>query len=224
MQHLSKLKDKSNNVTKQKFFISEQVPDGFTESRKQVSAWFKVLTDKNSQKPTGQRSSIQIINNTILVDDKPDLPEITTPQPVDLFLDPTTQREVDQVQRDLVETEPIMSQSSEFIGLVARANSTAKVQKFYTAVMQRYPSVDHAIMAYALKEEFQVKTSCCDDWEFGAGTRLKKLLFETKSKDTVVFVLRKYGGVHLGFNRFAIIEQVAKDALHQLTLWVQTLC
>lgn len=82
--------------------------------------------------------------------------------------------------------------------------------------MQRYPAADHAMMAYALKEDEVLKTGFCDDREYRAGNRLKKLIFEKKARNTVLFVLRKYGGVHLGFNRFSIIERVAKLALNML--------
>lgn len=52
-----------------------------------------------------------------------------------------------------------------------------------------------------------------DDREFGAATKIKKTLFEQKAKNTALFVLRTYGGVHLGFERFRIIEKVTKEAL-----------
>lgn len=216
MENVFKLKDKINPVTKQKYFVGEQVPDGFAENKKQINTRLKTLKDNNDKKPKEDRNKIVVVNNTILVNDKVDTPEVTTPQPSQLFLDPGSQREVDQVQSELIETEPMVLRNSEFIGLAAHANTVAKVQKLYTAVVQRYPSVDHAMMAYAFKEGTLLKTGSCDDREFGAGARLKKTIFSLKAKDTVVFVLRKYGGVHLGFNRFGIIEQVAKDAILQL--------
>lgn len=217
MDNISTLKDQSNSVTKQKYFISEQVPDGYAENKKSISSRLKKLREDNDKKAPGDRDSIQLISNTILVNNEIQEAEVTTPQLSQLFLDPLAQQEVDKVQAELVETEPTILRNSQFIGLAAKANSIAKVQRLYTAVIQRYPAVDHAIMAYALREQDQVKSGSCDDREFGAGSRLKKTIFETKSRDTVVFVLRKYGGVHLGFGRFAMIEQVAKAALDLLS-------
>lgn len=118
----------------------------------------------------------------------------------------------------MVETEPETLRNSQFIGLAAQVKSTDQVRHLYTAVMQRYPATDHAIMAYAFKETASstLKTGFCDDREYGAGIRLKKQIFETRARDTVLFVLRKYGGVHLGYNCFAVIESVAKKALQLL--------
>lgn len=213
MENISCLKDKCNPVTKQKYFVGEQIPEGISEVRKQISGRIKVLRDQNDKKPREEKDKIQVVNNCILINDKIQQPEITPPRPSELFLDTDTQSQVDQLQAELVETEPEILRNSEFIGLAAKADSVDKVRKFYTAVYQRYPSADHAIMAYALREGTQVKSGSCDDREFGAGNRLKKLIFETRSRDTVLFVLRKYGGVHLGFQRFAAIENVAKAAL-----------
>lgn len=218
MENLSKLKDKSNPTTKQKYFIGEQIPEGISEARKQVTNRVKVLKENNEKKPKGEKKSIYVINNNILVDDKPEVPDISTPQPSQLFLDVVAQQQVDLAQSKLVETEPETLRNSQFIGLAAHASSLQQVQDLYVAVMQRYPAADHAMMAYALKQDTVLKTGFCDDREFGAGARLKKIVFEQKARDTVVFVLRKYGGVHLGFNRFNIIENVAKAAISMLNL------
>lgn len=216
MDNITCLKDKCNPTTKQKYFVGEQVPEGISEVRKQVSNQVKTLRDQNDKKPKDERDRIQVINNQILINDKLQQPEISPPTPSELFLDNDTQATIDRLQTELMETEPEVLRNSKFIGLAAKANSLDKVRKLYTAVYQRYPAADHAMMAYALKEGHQVKSGSCDDREFGAGNRLKKLIFEAKAKDTVLFVLRKYGGVHLGFQRFAAIENVAKAALAML--------
>lgn len=72
------------------------------------------------------------------------------------------------------------------------------------------------MLGYALKENQLLRSGFCDDKEYGAGTRLRKLIYEEKSKDTAVFVVRKYGGLHLGFNRFQTIENLAKMAIQML--------
>lgn len=157
-----------------------------------------------------------IIKDKILVDGELDQMEVTTPQPSQLFLGAEEQNKVDQLQPLLVQTEPESAKNSQFIALAAKAFSVEEVKRFYIAVAQRYPAADHCIMAYALKEKDKLKSGFCDDREFGAAIRIRKMIFEQKSKDTVVFVVRKYGGVHLGFERFQIIEEIAKKAINLL--------
>lgn len=116
----------------------------------------------------------------------------------------------------MVETQPKYIRNSEFIALATKMSTVQQVQQAYVAAAQRYPSSDHIMMAYALKENEQLKVGSCDDREYGAGAKLHNVLFEHKARNTAIFVLRKYGGVHLGFNHFGIIENVAKKAINML--------
>lgn len=216
MENLTALKGRKNPKTQQTYFISEQIPEGVVETRKQVSSRLKTLKNTNEKKPKEQRATIQVIGDKILVNGEVDTPEVKTPQPSELFVDVETQAMLDEIQSKMVETTPEVIRNSEFTALALRVSSVQQVQQAYIAAAQRYPSSDHIMMAYALKEGDQLKAGACDDREYGAGSKLRNILFEEKSKNTAVFVLRKYGGVHLGFNRFAVIEKVAKNAINML--------
>lgn len=136
MEHLSQLKDRSNPKTNQKYFISEQKPEGVIETKKQVSSRLNALCDSNEKLPKQQQQNIYVVNSNILIDDQPDILDITTPQPSELFLDNDAQRLVDQAQGELSETVPETLRNSQFIGLAAHADSLVKVKTLYKAVMQ----------------------------------------------------------------------------------------
>lgn len=218
MDNVATLKDQSNPVTGQKYFIAEQTPEGIIEQRKQTSNRAKHLKSKNEGKPKQDQKSIQVINGKILIDGQIDQLEVTTPQPMNLFLNAEEQKKVNEIQQQLVETELKTSHNSKFRALAIRVNTIEEVNCAYVAVCQRYPMVDHAMMAYALKEQEELKSGFCDDKEYGAGIRLKKLLFEEKSKNLAVFVVRKYGGLHMGFNRFNTIENIARAVIQALNI------
>lgn len=216
MENVSVLKGLKNPTTQQTYFISEQIPDGVMETRKQVAARVKSLKNDNEKKPKEERSNISVVGDKILVDGELDEPEVTTPQPAQLFLDEEAQAKVDEVQTQLIETPPETIRNSEFIALAVKADTISKVQRAYIAVAQRYPAADHIMLAYALKEGGKLKAGGCDDREFGAAAKIRDVIFDLKSKDTAVFVLRKYGGVHLGFNRFEAIQKVTRRAIMEL--------
>lgn len=216
MENIPSLKGKSNPTTNQVYFISEQSPEGVTEPKKQASNRTKSLREVNDKKPKEQRDNIQVINDKVLVNGDICEPEVLPPQPSQLFLDPQAQGRVDVMQHQLCEIEPEYVRNSEFLALAAKVKTIQEVNDAYIAVAQRYPLADHIMMAYALKEGDQLKTGFCDDKEYGAGHRIKKIIFEQKAKDTAVFVLRKYGGIHLGFGRFAVIQSMAKKAITSL--------
>lgn len=216
LENMHRLKGLKNQNTQQSYFINEQIPEGCTELKKQMSARLKTLKEKNDAKPRDQRSVIQAVGSNILVDGELDKSEVSTPQPSQLFLDAESQAQIDEIQTLLVETQPEVVKNSQFIGLAIHATDTAQVQRAYIAVAQRYPSSDHIMLGYALKEKGQLKAGSCDDKEYGAGAKIRNLIFQKKARDVAVFVLRKYGGIHLGFNRFAAIESVASKAIELL--------
>lgn len=218
MENVGSLKGKSNIKTGQSYFIAEQIPEGIAEIKKQNSQRLKVLKDTNEKKPLDQRSKITVINDKILVNDKLDLPVILPPQPSQLFLGQEEQELVDQLQTKMVQTEPLTLRHSEFIALALKVRSLKEGQRAYIAAAQRFPAADHIMLGYALREKDQVLSGACNDKEYGAGAKIKKSIFEEQAKNTAVFVVRKYGGVHLGFERFQAIETIAKDAIKLLAL------
>lgn len=218
MEHVSKLKGKTNAETNQKLFIGEQIPEGSVEMKKQTTARLKVLKDANEKKAFSERSKLQVIGDKILIDGKVEEPEVSTPLPSQLFLDVDTQKTVDTLQSKMYETQTITERNSEFKAISIRVHSIEEVNQAYIAVAQRYPASDHIAMGYALREDKQIKSGSCDDREYGAGAKIRNTIFEMKSRNTAVFVMRKYGGVHLGFNRFQIIEKVAREAITLLNI------
>lgn len=191
MDHLSRLKGRFNPVMKQKYFISEQIPEGVLETRKQATARLKPLKEANEKKSKENRDTLQAIGDKILVNGQVQEPEVATPMPAQLFLNPTEQKAVDEIQKKFVETTPEFLNNSEFQALAVKVHSIQEVKQAYIAAYQRYPTSDHIVLGYALKEEGKLKNGFCDDKEYGAGLKVKDAIFTRKSRNTAVFVLRK---------------------------------
>lgn len=123
---------------------------------------------------------------------------------------------IDELQNQLLQTEEYTIKNSTFIALAAKVHSIQEVKDLYIATAQRFPSADHIMAAYALKEKGILKSGAVDDKEYGAASKIKNAIFETKTKNTVVFVVRFYGGIHMGFERFGAILHVTKDILRKI--------
>lgn len=213
MENISSLKGLKNPNTEQVYFISEQVPEGILETKKQTAARVKVLRDANESKPEHQKDKIQVINDKVLINGEVDIPLVMPPQPSQLFLDVTTQRRVDELQSKMVETDPMTVRNSEFRALAIKVHSIQEMNDAYIAASQRFPTADHIMAAYAFKENQKLVHGSCDDKEYGAAIKIKNVLFENHAKNTAIFVIRKYGGIHLGIERFKSIITVAQQAL-----------
>lgn len=215
MQNVTKLKDMINKHN-QKIFINEQIPEGVNETRKQISDRLKGLRAENEKKPVNEQKNIQVMNDKIVVDGKIMEPDVKAPEPADLFLDADELRLVKALNTKLKETKPITVKNSQFVGLAIKVHSTQEVNRAYKAVALRYPSVDHIMVAYGFKDGMKVHSGNVDDGEHGGSNVIKQTLKSTKAKDIAVFVVRKYGGIRLGFDRFPTIEAVTKEALKMI--------
>lgn len=216
MENMSTLKGKSNPITGQKYFVSEQIPEGLVEMRKQNNEKLKKLKETNEKKPEHQRDKLAVINNKITANGELLIPDISPPLPSQLFPEAGKQMEIDRLQQELVVTEEHVAKNSTFIALAAKVNNLAKVRDLYIATAQRFSSADHIMAAYALKEKGTLKQGAVDDREYGAAAKIQDLIFDRKARDTVIFVVRKYGGLHMGFERFNAITHVAEQALQIL--------
>lgn len=216
MENVTKLKDQINTTTEKPLFISEQVPEGISEGRKQLGARLKTLREENDKLPEKDKRKIQVQNDKILVEGCVHEPEVLPPQPSDLFVDAEKQKQVDSIYNKAVMTEPVTVRNSEFVGIAVQTDTISEVNLAYTAVAQQFPSMDHIMMSYGLKENEVVKHGHCDDFEYGGGAAIRRVMAEERARNVSIFVIRKYGGLHLGLDRFKTIKQVAKNALFLL--------
>lgn len=215
MENVGKLKGLTNRTTGKPLFISEQVPEGVVETKKQISSRLKVLRDQNEELPPERKKKITVQNDKIVVNGDIDTPEITTPQPSDLFMSQEELTQVHEQDSNMVMAEPVLAKHSQFIGLATAVKSIEDIRIAYKAVALRFPSMDHIMMAYGVKDG-QVKWGHCDDFEFGGGSCVRRAMSSQKMKDTAVFVVRKYGGLHMGMDRFKSIEEAANRAIRLL--------
>lgn len=75
------------------------------------------------------------------------------------------------------------------------------------------PSCSHIIAAFVGGDDtyaFQ------DDGEFGAGLRLTRFIQSQGYADVVILVARRYGGQHIGAQRFQVMNELALEALRKL--------
>lgn len=214
-ENFSSLKGKINSVTGKPLFISEQAPDGVTEVKKQVSARLKVLRDENDKRDSANKRTIKVQNDKIIIDGFLDKPDVSPPQPSELFPDQITQKKINAINAGFLTTEPKNVKNSQFIGLAANVQSIDQVNLAYKAAAQRFPTADHIMISYALKVGEELKYGNCDDGEYGGSAYIKKAMIAAKPRNVAVFVVRRYGGLHLGVDRFKSIEGVAYDVIQQ---------
>ncbi|KAM0792699.1 hypothetical protein ACM66B_002479 [Microbotryomycetes sp. NB124-2] len=116
----------------------------------------------------------------------------------------------------IVSTEPLVERKSVFVGHAARVRSLTEVQAVMTRLLsdKKIARATHNISAFRFTTRDGIShADNDDDGESAAGGRLAHLLTLAHATDVLVVVTRWYGGVHLGPQRFQLINQAGRAAL-----------
>lgn len=185
--------------------------------KKQTANTVRKLRKVEESKPVPQRQQVQVMGEKIVVGGEVYKPDVVTPEPFELFPSLEEQKEISKINQRIKEALPTRSRNSAFIGLALEVSSLEEINLAYKAVMQRFPYMDHVMEGYQLKlEDGTRKFGGCDDGEFGGGACISNHLYSLKQENIAVFVVRRYGGIHVGLDRFRKIEQSTFEAAHLL--------
>mmetsp|Transcript_26004 Transcript_26004/g.70456 ORF Transcript_26004/g.70456 Transcript_26004/m.70456 type:complete len:327 (+) Transcript_26004:117-1097(+) len=117
----------------------------------------------------------------------------------------------------IVSGEPNTERKSTFQAHLAPVRSTDEVFAVVAILMEnnKVRNATHNIMAYRIymPEKSTFNQDCDDDGEACAGGRLLHMMQAADARDVVVVVTRWFGGVLLGPQRFALINNTARMLL-----------
>ncbi len=198
-----------------KYFVSEQQPETLVEERKSVRAKAKELRDKNDDPntPDNEKVKVEIKSGKLYVNNELQREMVRPPTPSELFVDQDEQKRTDKVKLETCGKQG--EKGSSFWACATKVGSINEVRRAYRKVKQTYPNAHHIMAGYKVKQNGKLHKGHCDDWEYGGGA---KILEEIGNKEGVaVFVMRHFGGQHIGGKRFEHISQVAHNAISMLT-------
>jgi len=117
----------------------------------------------------------------------------------------------------------ITERKSVFVGHCAILTDVSQVGLILSAIIKdkKVSRATHPTMHAWIckdKESGVIYRDCDDDGETAAGGRLAHLLDLLHLENVIIVVTRWYGGVHLGPDRFKLINRAARDALEMAQL------
>lgn len=127
-----------------------------------------------------------------------------------------------QVDPHWVLSEVVVEKKSVFVARAAMVSNPEQAQSFLRHLMlsdKKVAKATHNMTAWRMHDTSNTNITfqdCDDDGETAAGNRLLHLLQLMKLWNVMIVVTRWYGGVHLGPDRFRIINVTARDALVRL--------
>lgn len=210
------LKDLTNAHGK-KYYISEQLPDVLQEERRYNQFWVQ----ENKQNPSTSKPDMKITKNKLRINNEPYKKKVQIPNAAEILrLDDDELTSVRSVT--LYEGGTKDEQGSEFLAFSARVQSTEDVRRAYRKLKIKYADASHISSAFSLAPpNGPYNQEANDDGEHGMGRMLLKLLHEAKATNIAVFLLRYFGGVHIGPKRFDIAKDLTKQAIRSAGAWRQ---
>ena len=149
--------------------------------------------------------------------------DIDSDAPVEAQPDSMVETELTQHSYELDEepswmlSDVVTEKKSVFVARAASVSSVEEAKAFLAYLLQfdkKVAKATHNMSAWRIRGDNSIQyQDCDDDGETAAGSRLLHLLELMGIWNVMVVVTRWYGGVHLGPDRFRIINQTARDAL-----------
>lgn len=194
--------------------------DGIEKARELIESWY---SERQADKPphelqTYDQDQEKNLHNN---DDEDDISE----QIQQLSFDNSDRARKTSTAVKLVTSQAISERKSTFVGHAAALYDPADVPVILANLLQdrRIARASHPTMyAWVCKVKDEngsgkkvklIHRDCDDDGETAAGGRLAHLLDLCHVENGIVIVTRWYGGVHLGADRFKLINRAARDAL-----------
>ena len=189
------------------YYVNKQIPDQWAEENRERREQIRTAKDKAQQ--VGQNVDIKIQNRVVYVNHQPIRKFLEVPKPRDLFVDKQEQEKIDKIKT--YHSDEYTKKGSSFTAHAVKCSSMTEVRRAYIKMKQLYPDATHIPTAYIIKngEGYQ------DDREHSASSKMLNVLKNNDIQNLAVFVVRYYGGIHLGPTRHqmiqdAIIEVIAK--------------
>lgn len=193
------------------FSINQQLPEAIAEQKREFRQAIKEMKKAEEGKDEQDKSTFLVRNNKLYINGQLQRKQLMPPKPADLFSPPSEIKKMEKIKMKSVQSQPV--KGSQFTAYACVVTSLNEVHLAYKKLFRENPEADHIMAACATQgmEAYQ------DDGEFGAGFRLLYMIRESKLLDVAVFVVRHYGGEHLGPQRFTMIRETANEALAKLS-------
>ena len=215
VKHL--LKDKVDETSHLRYAIRPHLPDSHYGARLRFNAMVKGIIKDNESLPDKDKSTFQFRGEEFYVDkfrvvDKVSAPSLhatcvlTLPQRNQLKL------------LSFVESSVKQEKNSKFQAFAISIYGIEQLNNAYLRMRCDHTRASHICLGYKYAEDDTSPPlhGAVHDGEYQADVTLLNLVIKGKMNNYAVFVVRRYGGVHIGNRRLTLIQEVAMEAINAL--------
>ena len=208
LKNAKNLKDKTN-VNGDYFYVNKQLPDQIMEENREIREIVRDQKIREQGLNYKDRSKIEVKDKQVYINGEVVKKYITPVEVNDLFPEKAEREKQEKIK--LSSSDVITEGNSTFTAYAVKTGQIHEVRRTYHKIRRMHPGATHVIASYYLRNHKGYQ----DDGEYNAGYRLTRMLEKNYNPNIAVFVVRVYGGIHLGQKRFKCITETATQALQR---------
>ena len=207
-ENASKLKGKEN-VKKKLYFIHDDMSDEQTETRQ----FYRELNQENALREENDKLQIKMRKGRITVNNEVIKQRVEPPHKADILR--MSEDEMEEIRSTKLVPGPThMEKNSEFLSYAVKVKNTDQVLKAYYKLRIKHADALHISCGYRFESAIgPFRQEAIDDKDYGIGRAILRTLKVKDESNIAVFMVRYYGGEHLGKRRFEIVENLADKAV-----------
>lgn len=208
----TKLKGKKNG-NGGAYFLSDHLPEDQNEDRRRINE----LVMENKKKETSHQLDMSINRGKLIINQVLYTKTVVAPNARDL-LEPDDDLFDKADEMDIIKGNTEIIEKSRFVSFATRVRDTGEVQAALLKLRMKYADATHVACAYRLPGvNTPQNQDFVDDGEFGCGRTMLRVLRDSKQYNIAVFMVRYYGGKHLGVARFEVFRELTRKAIAELS-------
>ena len=207
---VSNLKDERNDNDKP-YFINEQHTEKENEERRRIND----LQQINRNLPLNFQRSMVKQGKKLRIGAEEYEKKVKPPTSEHVLLATDQEHEMLLKKKgSIIKGGELEEQGSKFIAYAVRATEFEQIQEAYKVIKSDHLGAHHLPCGYRIYgKNFPFLQDYSDDGDFACGRRILEVLKHHKVFNLAIFIVRYYGGTHIGPLRFELIKKLSNDIL-----------
>lgn len=207
----TKLKGKTNSKGGP-YFMSDHLPESLNEERRRANELFA----ENKKKTTANQLDMAFNRGKLVINEEPYMKAIHPPSLKEIF-NPSEELWEKAKDINIVHGMNDLQKGSHFKSFAAAVEDFGEIHAAMVKLRMKYADATHISCAFRLPgANTPINQDFVDDGEYGCGRTLLKVLKQEQLMNIAIFIVRYYGGTHLGVARFDLFRIIAKAAIKAL--------
>ena len=211
------LANKYDEDSRIKYTIRNHLPDSHYAVRIKYNPWVRDIIANNEGKPDSQKETFSFQGDQFYVNGKRVVERVQPPTLAQVCALTTKQKE----ELDLLkffESSCHTEKGSKFTAYATTALFIQHIENCYMKLRKDFMTASHISMGYQIDdtESTTPVQGAVSDGEHQADGRLISTMFRSEMNNIAVFVIRRYGGVHIGGTHLTLIQKAAMEAINNL--------